>query len=137
MNVMETAIGGFFATRLYTQMEGTKWAWTIVLTAVIFALPFFAVACWVNSVAISYGSTMALPFFTILQVMMIHFLVGLPLYLFGGIIGRRFAPAFSAPCGTAKLCRPIPPIPIYRTLPFQMCVAGFLPFRCANFKLNF
>lgn len=123
------AIGGFFATRLYVQMGGTKWAWTIILTALVFALPFFAVACWVNSVALYYHSTMALPFLTILEVLLIHIMVGLPLYLFGGILGKRMAPQFEAPCRTANAFRQIPPIPFYRTLPFQMAVSGFLPFR--------
>ena len=125
---LSSGIGGFFAARLFQQMGGVKWSWTIILTATLFAIPFGLIFFWVNTIAAAKGSTMSIPFWTIVEVLMIHVIVGVPLYLIGGIIGRRTTGSFYAPCRTANAVREIPPTPWYRTLPFQMAAAGFLPF---------
>ena len=49
------------------------------------------------AVAIYYKVLIALPFTTILEVLLILIFVGFPLTLFGGIAGRRAATDFSAP----------------------------------------
>lgn len=56
-------------------------------------------------------------------------LVGFPLNIIGGIAGKRSAGNFEAPCRTKTFPREIPAIPWYRSLPMQMVMAGFLPFR--------
>lgn len=55
--------------------------------------------------------------------------VGFPLNVVGGVAGRKNARTFEAPCRVKNFPRDIPEGPIYRTLPFQMVIAGFLPFR--------
>jgi len=125
---LSSGVGGFFATRLFEQMGGVKWAWTIVLTSTAFAVPLALVFMWVNTVAAAKNSTTALPFGTVLEILSIHMFVAMPLYMLGGIAGRRTAGTFYAPCRTANAVREIPPIPWFRTLPFQMALAGFLPF---------
>jgi hypothetical protein len=64
------------------------------------------------------------------------FLVGFPLTIIGGIAGKRASETFYAPCRTRNFHREIPSIPWYRSLPCQMVMSGFLPFRFALFCLS-
>lgn len=130
-----SGLGGFVAGRMYKQFNGDRWAWNIVLTATLFAVPFVCVVAYANSVAIYFKVTAALPFLTILEVVSIYALVGFPLTVFGGITGRRLSGTFDAPSRTKNFPREIPPIPWYRTLPFQMLMAGFLPFSAIYIEL--
>jgi len=56
-------------------------------------------------------------------------IVGYPLTVIGGILGKNWANGFDAPCRTKNIAREIPSVPWYR-LPLSHCiVGGFLPFR--------
>ena len=58
------------------------------------------------------------------------FTVGFPLTVLGGILGKNSTlPRFDAPCRTKNIPREIPHLTWYHTLPVQMMVGGFLPFR--------
>lgn len=130
-----SGIGGFVAGRMYKQFNGDQWAWNIVLTAMLFAGPFVCTVAYANSVALYFEVTAALPFLTILEVVSIWVLIGFPLTVLGGIAGRRLSGTFDAPCRTKNFPREIPSIPWYRTLPFQMLMAGFLPFSAIYIEL--
>ncbi len=110
-------------------MGGEKWAWNIVLVAALFVGPILLVFAYVNTVAIAYDATSAVPFGTIMIIVAILTFVGFPLNIIGGIAGKRSAGNFEAPCRTKTFPREIPAIPWYRSLPMQMVMAGFLPFR--------
>lgn len=56
---------------MYKQMNGDRWAWNIILTAALFAVPFVLTVSYVNSVAIYYKVTAALPALTIFEVVLI------------------------------------------------------------------
>ena len=132
---LAASIGGFVASRLYRQLGGTRWAWPVVVVMTLFPMPLFVVFLFVNSVAVGYGSTAALRFVAILQVVAIYSLVGVPLTIVGGMIGRRTAGNFEAPCRTKNAVREVPPAPWYRSPMAQMLVAGFLPFSAIYVEL--
>ena len=115
-------------------------------------VPFFLVWSVLNSVAWAYHSTQALPFTTILLLMIVWALgewvwpcravtyaslkachpfcvVGFPLTVLGGIFGKNVAKQFDAPCRTKNIAREIPSVPWYRSLLVHMAIGGFLPFR--------
>jgi hypothetical protein len=128
-------VGGFVSGRMYKQLGGDRWAWNIVLTATLFAVPFLCTVIYANSIALYFHVTVALPILTILEVTTIWVLVGFPLTVLGGIAGKRLSGVFDAPCRTKNFPREIPAIPWYRTLPFQMIMAGFLPFSAIYIEL--
>ena len=69
-------------------------------------------------------------------------IVGFPLTVLGGIMGKNMASGFDAPCRTKNIAREIPPAPWYRSLPIHMAIGGFLPFRydivvCCRMTLSF
>jgi len=61
--------------------------------------------------------------------------VGYPLTVIGGILGKNWANGFDAPCRTKNIAREIPSIPWYRSPLAHCIIGGFLPFRSVYFNL--
>ncbi|CAL9173117.1 transmembrane 9 superfamily member 3-like [Musa acuminata AAA Group] len=134
---LTSGIAGYTATSFYCQLEGTNWVRNLLLTGCLFCGPLFLTFCFLNTVAIVYSATAALPFGTIVVIVLIWTLVTSPLLVLGGIAGKNSKNEFQAPCRTKKFPREIPPLPWYRgTLP-QMAMAGFLPFSAIYIELYY
>jgi len=108
-----------------------------VLTAFLFCGPLFLTFCFLNTVAITYHATAALPFGTIVVILLIWTLVTSPLLVLGGIAGKNSKAEFQAPCRTTKYPREIPPLPWYSSTLPQMAMAGFLPFSAIYIELYY
>lgn len=131
------SIAGYVAASYYRQMEGELWVRNILLTCFVYCGPFFAVFSVLNTVAIAYRSTAALPFGTIVVILILWGLVTIPLTVFGGIAGKNNRAEFNSPCRTNKYPREIPQLPWYRTAIPQMIMAGFLPFSAIYVELYY
>ncbi|KAG9135744.1 hypothetical protein Leryth_002457 [Lithospermum erythrorhizon] len=125
---LTSGIAGYTAASFYCQLEGTNWVRNLLLTGGLFCGPLFLTFCFLNTVAIAYSATAALPFGTIVVIFLIWALVTSPLLVLGGIAGKNSKAEFQAPCRTTKYPREIPPLPWYRAALPQMAMAGFLPF---------
>lgn len=108
-----------------------------MLTGCLFCGPLFLTFCFLNTVAIAYNATAALPFGTIVVIVLIWTLVTSPLLVLGGIAGKNSKAEFQAPCRTTKYPREIPPLPWYRSAIPQMAMAGFLPFSAIYIELYY
>ncbi|KAE8684681.1 Transmembrane 9 superfamily member 2 [Hibiscus syriacus] len=134
---LTSGIAGYTAATFYGQLEGTNWVRNLLLTGSLFCGPLFVTFCFLNTVAIAYKATAALPFGTIVVILLIWALVTSPLLVIGGIAGKNRKEEFQAPCRTTKYPREIPPLPWYRkTLP-QIAMAGFLPFSAIYIELYY
>lgn len=109
----------------------------LLLTGFLFCGPLFLTFSFLNTVAIVYSATAALPFGTILVILLIWALVTSPLLILGGIAGKNSKVEFQAPCRTTKYPREIPLLPWYRTTAPQMVMAGFLPFSAIYIELYY
>lgn len=89
-----------------------------------------------NIVAASYGATAALPFGTIIVIILIYTFLAVPLLALGGIIGYRFTSEFQAPCATKRVPREIPPLTWYQKTPCQMFLVGLLSFSAIALELH-
>lgn len=134
---LTAGISGLVASAFYKKLNGDRWAWNIILTATLYALPLFITASFVNIVAATFHTTSAVPFSTLISILAIWLFVGFPLTIFGGITGRRIAGPFQAPTRTKNFPREIPPVPWYRQAPVQMIMAGFLPFSAIYIELYY
>ena len=134
---LTSVVSGLVSSYFFTQMEGQKWAWCVILTSSLFSVPFFVLGLFLNLVAASYDSTSAVSLGTILLVVLIWLLVGFPLTLVGSIAGRHLAPPFEAPTRTNHFPRQVPSAPWYRTTLPTMFFAGFLPFSAIYIELYF
>lgn len=118
-------------------MGGTQWAPNIVLTCALFMGPMLVTFSYLNTVAIAYGSTQALPFRTIVFCILLWSLITFPLTVAGGIMGKNTKETFQSSCRTTKYPREIPPLPWYRQTVPQMMMAGFLPFSAIYIELYY
>ena len=132
-----SGIAGFVSARVYKQMNGDKWVWNVNLTVCLFTMPFFVVWSVVNSVAWYYGSTQALPFTTIIILLLVWLVIGYPLTIIGAIFGKNMSNSFDAPCRTKNICREIPPLKWYRGTMAHMVLGGFLPFSAISVELYY
>jgi hypothetical protein len=158
---LTSGIAGYTATSFYLQLDGTNWvrhafmhcflkffgAFThsvsmfqvrnLILTGCLFCGPLFLTFSFLNTVAIAYSATAALPFGTIVVIILIWALVTSPLLVLGGIAGKNSNTEFQAPCRTTKYPREIPQAPWYRSTIPQMAMAGFLPFSAIYIELYY
>ncbi|ESR61301.1 transmembrane 9 superfamily member 2 [Citrus sinensis] len=134
---LTSGIAGYTAASFYCQLEGTNWVRNLLLTGCLFCGPLFLTFCFLNTVAIAYNATAALPFGTIVVIVLIWTLVTSPLLVLGGIAGKNSKAEFQAPCRTTKYPREIPPLPWYRSAIPQMAMAGFLPFSAIYIELYY
>ncbi|KAK4707587.1 hypothetical protein R3W88_028512 [Solanum pinnatisectum] len=134
---LTSGIAGYTAASFYCQLEGKNWVRNLLLTGGLFCGPLLLTFCFLNSVAIGYHATAALPFGTIVVIFLIWALVTSPLLVLGGIAGKNSKAEFQAPTRTTKYPREIPQLPWYRGALPQMAMAGFLPFSAIYIELYY
>jgi transmembrane 9 superfamily protein 1 len=134
---LTSGIAGYTASSFYKQLEGTNWVRNILYTGALFCGPLFLTFSFLNTVAIFYNATAALPFGTIVVIILIWTIITAPLLVLGGIAGKNSKAEFQAPCRTTKFPREIPSLPWYRSTVPQMAMAGFLPFSAIYIELYY
>ena len=129
-------IGGYTAGRVYKSFGGERWKMNIVLTPVLVPGIVFTTFFFLNLFLWAKSSSGAVPFTTMLIVVIIWFLISLPLSFAGSWIAFRQAP-ITAPVRTNQIPRQIPPAPSYmRPIP-SMLLIGLLPFLAIFVELYF
>ncbi|XP_049403846.1 transmembrane 9 superfamily member 2-like [Solanum stenotomum] len=134
---LTSGVAGYTSTSFYCQLEGTNWVKNLVWTGCLFFGPLALTFCFLNSVAVSYSSTAALPFSTIMLIVLMLTLVTSPLLVLGGIAAKNSRTGFQAPCRTTKYPREIPVLLWYRSIIPQMAMTGFLPFSAIYVELYY
>jgi len=132
---LTAGIAGYVSALTYRQMGGENWVRNVLLTCVLFCGPLGLLFAFLNTIAIAYRSTAALPFGTIVLIVFVWAIVTIPLTIVGGIVGKNTKTDFNAPTRTTKYPREIPELPWYRSTIPQMCVASFLPFTAIYIEL--
>ncbi|XP_077592666.1 transmembrane 9 superfamily member 1 isoform X1 [Stigmatopora nigra] len=134
---LTSCVSGYISCSFYTQISGKHWVWNIILTSSLFSAPLFLTWSIVNSVHWCSGSTQALPATTVLLLLGTWVLVGFPLTVIGGIVGKNRASGFQAPCRTRNIARQIPTQPWYKHAAVHMAIGGFLPFSAISVELYY
>ncbi|XP_056868581.1 transmembrane 9 superfamily member 1 [Takifugu flavidus] len=134
---LTSCVSGYVSCCFYTQINGQRWVWNIILTSSLFSAPLFFTWSIVNSVHWFSGSTQALPATTVLLLLGAWVLVGFPLTVIGGIVGKNRAGSFQAPCRTRNIARQIPAQPWYKHTAVHMAIGGFLPFSAISVELYY
>jgi transmembrane 9 superfamily member 2/4 len=129
-------IGGYIAGRVYKSLGGERWKMNIVLTPVLVPGIVFATFFILNLFLWAKSSSGAVPFTTMLFLVIIWFLISLPLSFAGSWLAFRQA-AIAAPVRTNQIPRQIPLAPGYmRPIP-SMLIVGLLPFGAIFVELYF
>ncbi|KAL5716841.1 hypothetical protein ACHQM5_009957 [Ranunculus cassubicifolius] len=139
MYALTSLIAGYIAASFRTQLAGTGWevTKTIILTGVLYLGPLLLTFSILNTVAISYRATAALPFGTIVAIFLIWTLIIVPFLSVGGIVGRVYSPEFDAPCASKRIPTEVPSLPWYMKTPSKMFVGGLIPFSSIFIELHY
>jgi hypothetical protein len=129
-------IGGYVSARVYKFFNGEGWKRNFIYTPVFLPVIVFAVFFLMNLFVWARGASGAVPFGTMLVLVLLWFLISVPLSLVGSWIGFKAQPV-STPTRTNQIPRQIPPASGYlRPVP-SMLLAGVLPFGAIFVELYF
>ncbi|KAI7758211.1 hypothetical protein M8C21_027676 [Ambrosia artemisiifolia] len=132
-----SVVSGYASVSFYYKLEGTNWMKNLLLTGGLFLVPLFLTFGFLNSVAVFYGTTTALPLGGIFILSVLWVFLATPLLLLGGVIGKNRASDFQAPCRTTKCPKEVPRLRWYRGILPQMALAGILPFSVIYIQLYY
>jgi transmembrane 9 superfamily protein 2/4 len=89
-----------------------------------------------NIVALAKQSTLAVPFVTMLILLILWFGISTPLVIMGAYIGYK-QDAIAFPVSTSDIPRQIPNQPCFMSIPFTMAICGILPFHSCFVELYY
>lgn len=130
-------VGGYISGGFYSRNDGRAWIRTMLLTANLFPLSVTSIAFVLNTIAIFYQSLAAVPFGSIVVVVLIWMFISLPLCLLGTVVGRNWAGTPDNPCRVKRIPSPIPEKAWYLQ-PWALALAGgLLPFGSIFIEMYF
>merc|ERR1711865_1257302 len=141
--------GGYHASRIYKMFvhqefqfykeppaDSLHWKKMTFLTAVLVPGVIFVVFFIMDMVLWAHNSAGAIPFGTMLALVLLWFGISVPLVFVGSYFGFKATP-IEAPVKTNLIPRGIPPQPWYMSAVFPMLVGGVLPFGAVFIELFF
>ncbi|KNZ63645.1 hypothetical protein VP01_1118g5 [Puccinia sorghi] len=120
-------VAGHVSTRMYQTYGGLSFKQNMILTACLFPTILFAGLNVLNFFLVASGSAGAVPFGTMLAIIVMWFLISLPLALGGSIMASRKGP-LPIPVRVNQIPRQIPPTVWYMRFWPSALMAGILPF---------
>eukprot|EP00730_Choanoeca_flexa_P015024 TRINITY_DN6784_c0_g1_i1.p1 TRINITY_DN6784_c0_g1~~TRINITY_DN6784_c0_g1_i1.p1 ORF type:complete len:641 (+),score=170.05 TRINITY_DN6784_c0_g1_i1:132-2054(+) len=128
--------GGFYGGRLFKSMKGTNWKSAALATGLLLPSVVFGVAFFLNFFIWGQESSGAVPFTTMLALMLLWFCISLPLVMVGYFFGFR-KEAYDYPVHTNQIPRQVPEQIWYMHPAASMMLAGILPFGAVFIELFF
>ncbi|XP_010521658.1 PREDICTED: transmembrane 9 superfamily member 5 isoform X2 [Tarenaya hassleriana] len=133
---LTSVISGYTASSFHCQFMENGWEKSVRLAGMLYTVPLLVTGSILNTVAITYGATSALPYGTIILIVSISTLVNIPFLMLGGVLGHRFRSEFQPPSAVKRQPREIPLQNWYRRKPYQMFLGGLVPFSAAVLELH-
>ncbi|CAN8311790.1 unnamed protein product [Cochlearia groenlandica] len=129
MYTLTSVVAGYTSASFQSHFEGNNQKRSVRLAGILYPVPFFIIVLVLNTVAITYGATSALPFGTIVIIILIYTLLNIPFLMLGGFLGNRFGLVeFQTLPAIKRNPREIPPQNWYRRKLYQMFLGGLVPF---------
>ncbi|KAJ4294920.1 Transmembrane 9 super member 2 [Collariella sp. IMI 366227] len=129
-------VGGYTSARMYKTLQGDKWKLCIILTPLLVPGIVFSIFFLLDLFLWAKQSSGAVPFTTMLVIVLIWFVISVPLSCAGSWLGFR-APVMEAPVRTNQIPRQIPPVTTYLKPVPSMLLVGLLPFGAIFVELYF
>jgi transmembrane 9 superfamily protein 2/4 len=134
--VMMGGVAGYVTARMYKTFKGKSWQQATICTALGFpgiAFTFFFI---LDLMALALGSTYAVPWSTMVILLVLWFGISTPLVFFGAYFGYK-EEAIEFPVNTSSIPRQIPDQPWFMSIPFTLAIGGILPFGVCFVELYF
>ncbi|KAF9268906.1 Nonaspanin [Marasmius fiardii PR-910] len=129
-------VGGYISSRVYSSLGGANKRKNSFMTATILPTSIFIVVFILNFFLIMAGSSGAVPFGTLLLIILMWFGVSAPLSAVGAYYGTKHG-AVRHPVRVNQIPRQIPPSPKYIRPWTAALLGGILPFGAAFVELYF
>lgn len=133
--VLSSAICGYFSARIYSGLGGTNKRSVTLGSAFLFSGITFVVFFALNFLLWVSGSTGAVPFFTLLLLLVMWFGISVPLNVIGAFAGYK-QKAYEFPVRTNQIPREIPNASKFSNMLFGL-FSGILPFGVVFMELVF
>lgn len=133
--VLSSAICGYFSARIYSGLGGTNKRSVTLGSAFLFSGVSFLIFFCLNFLLWVSGSTGAVPFLTLLLLLVMWFGISLPLNVIGAFIGYK-QKAYEFPVRTNQIPREIPNHSTFSNWLFGV-FSGILPFGVVFMELVF
>jgi len=130
------SFAGYVSARLYKMFSGKKWKRNTVLTALLYPGTLFVVGFIVNLFVWRAGSSGAVPFTTMLALIVLWFGISVPLAFVGSYFGFK-QEEIKNPVRFNQIPRQIPEQSWYMNPIFSIFVGGILPFGAVFIELYF
>ena len=134
--VLMGSVAGYVTARLYKTLKGKAWQRATVCTALGFPGLCFALFFLMDIMAWAKGSSDAVPFTTMLILLVLWFGISTPLVFFGAYFGYK-QDAIEFPVKTSSIPRQIPDQPWFMGWFFTLVIGGILPFGSCFVELYF
>merc|ERR1712232_1075072 len=134
--VLMGSLAGFTTARLYKTFKGKSWQRATSLTAILFPGVCFAVFFCLDIMAWTQRSSDAVPFTTMVVLLLLWFGISTPLVFLGAYFGYKHE-ATEFPVKTWGIPRQIPDQPWFMGAPFTLMIGGILPFGACFVELYF
>ncbi|KAG4195183.1 hypothetical protein ERO13_A06G097700v2 [Gossypium hirsutum] len=127
---------GYSSVRLYKLFKGTEWKKITLKTAFMFPATVFSIFFALNALIWGQKSSGAVPFGTMIALVLLWFGISVPLVFIGSHIGFQ-KPTIQDPVKTSKIPRQIPEQAWYMNPTFSILIGGILPFGAVFIELFF
>jgi transmembrane 9 superfamily member 2/4 len=134
--VLMGSVNGYVTARLYKTFKGKAWQNATLCTALGFPGLCFSLFFLLDLIAWGYGSSDAVPFTTMLVLLVLWFGISTPLVFLGAYFGYK-QDAIEYPVKTSNIPRQIPDQPWFMSIPFTLFIGGLLPFGACFVELYF
>jgi transmembrane 9 superfamily protein 2/4 len=128
---------GYFSARVYKTFGGRQWQHNVIVTGSLIPGLLFATMFILNLFVWAHASSSAIPFGTLIALLMLWLLIQMPLVYIGAWVGHHRSGAWEHPVRPTQIARQIPPQPWYLKRLQLMLVAGFIPYLIILIELMF
>jgi transmembrane 9 superfamily protein 2/4 len=128
---------GYFSGRVYKTFGGLNWRKNTIITALLFPGLLFSLVFVLNLFVWAQASSTALPFSTLIGIILLWLCIQLPLVYVGSWYGYTRVGVWEHPTKTTTLPRQIPPQAWYIRSLQSILLAGLIPFAVIFIELLF